>query len=186
MRLSLNILVSAMIFLSLTSFSGCRKKAVTDGENDYTISQRDIDLFIMNKYKIDEITSRFDKLIEKAQRNEKKTLIEEGKNEINGYLLSQGLNPELFMRKSKKILKCYLAFQETHPKKLQRIKSELEKKEVSPELIKQELEFYQNASKRLFESYTRDLTEYEVALIKANIEKISQVMDRAVLPESKE
>jgi hypothetical protein len=170
-----------LIILGLLGFLGgicsCRSKK-TEPETDTAITQQDIYLFIQHKYRIDEITARHDKQLEKVKAAEKKKIFEEGKKEIDSYLESQGMNPALFMRKSRKILKGYLAFRETDPRRLERKRAELLEKDVPPQQVKEEMDFFARATERLFKSYTSELTEREIDLIKKNLDKISTVVDK--------
>jgi hypothetical protein len=170
-----------LILLTLISFLGgicsCRSKR-TEPETDMTITQQDIDLFILHKYRIDEITARYDKQLKKARGSEKKVVFEEGKKEIDSYLEAIGINPSIFMRKSKNILKCYLAFRETGKERAERKRQQLLEQEIPPEQVKEEMEFFAKAAERLFKSYTSELTEKEIGLIKKNLEKISTVVDK--------
>ncbi len=161
----------------LIAYPSCRSRKIAP-ETDLSISQKDIDLFIKHKHKIEEITSIFNKRLTKSKSAERKQIFEEGKKEINNYLESQGLNPEIFMHKSKKILKCYLALKETGEENLKRKKLELEKREIPKEQAKQELEFYKRSAENFFRSYTEGLTEYEIRLIERNLKKISGVVEK--------
>jgi hypothetical protein len=177
MRAALNILILTSIFLLVTLFPSCKSKTVVPEKNQL-IQQEDINLFIMHKHHIDEITSKYDEKLSKSPRQDHKKIMEEGKLEINEYLQSNGLKPELFMQKSKKILKCYLAFRETDKSRIDKKRKELEEQNLSEALIDYELSFYENASKKLFKSYTKDLLEHEINLIKFNMNKIANVVDR--------
>lgn len=178
MKVIIKISIIFMLIVNLFIFSGCKSEKPEESKPDKSITQQDIDLFIKHKYKIDEITAGFDEKLKKSGTRNRKLIFEEGKKEINKYLESKELDPEIFMQKSKKILKCYLAFRETDDERIEKKRKMLEEEKIPQSQIKEELKFYKSALKRLFKSYTEDLSEYEVRLIRSNIEKISKVVDK--------
>ncbi len=149
----------------------CRRK---NNENaDLTLSQNDIDLLVTHKDQIDMITGKYDRELQKSSNQAKAQIIENGKTEINRYLESKGLDPIVFMRKSKKILKSYLAFYETGPEALERKTKLLQSQEMTEKQYEQALEAYKKSNEELFREYTSGLTDYEIELIKMNIQKLS-------------
>lgn len=149
----------------------CRRK---NNENaDLTLSQNDIDLLVTHKDQIDRITGKYDRELQKSSNQAKAQIIENGKTEINRYLESKGLDPVVFMRKSKKILKGYLAFYETGPEALERKTKLLQSQEMTEKQYEQALEAYKKSNEELFREYTSGLNDYEIELIKMNIQKLS-------------
>ena len=104
MQFTAKLLIIFIILINFAVLAGCKSKK-PEQKSDYSITQQDIDLFIKHKYQIDEITAKFDEKLKKTATQDRKIIFEEGKKEINKYLKSNDLNPEIFMRKSKKILK---------------------------------------------------------------------------------
>lgn len=168
------VIIVVVIFLILLVMSSCNGKR-TD-EFDLTLSQNDIDLLIKHKSRIDQITGKFDQELRKAHGQMKTQIIERGKNEINSYLESNDLNPVVFMRKSKKILKGYLAFYETGPESLERKVKMLETKGLTQKEFESTVEAYKKANEELFKEFASDLSDYEVELIKMNMKNLSAMM----------
>lgn len=153
----------------------CCNKGKTD-EFDLTLSQNDIDLLIKHKSRIDQITGKYDQELRKARGQTKTQIIEKGKSEINKYLESNDLNPVVFMRKSKKILKGYFAFYETGPESLERKVKFLESQELTEKQFNKTLEAYKKSNEELFKEYTSGLSDYEIELIKMNVKNLSGMM----------
>jgi Uncharacterized protein conserved in archaea len=162
--------------LSLLVFSCSPKEEVTK-EPDLTINQTDIMLLIEHKKTIDAITSEYDKKISEAQPGASYKLIEEGKSEINKYLESKGLKPEIFMKKSKKILKCYIAFNEISEETMQKRIEILKKNDASEKDIEIKTAAYKKAGEAFYKEMTADLTQKEIELIKSNLKNIAAVTE---------
>ena len=152
----------------------CRRK---NNENaDLTLSQNDIDLLVTHKAQIDRITGKYDRELQKSRGQMKAQIIENGKTEINRYLESKELDPVVFMRKSKKILKGYLAFHETGPEALERKMELLQSQEMTEKQYDEALQAYKRSNEELFMEYTSGLNDYEIELIKMNLQKLSGVI----------
>jgi len=155
----------------------CSKKEEVQSAPDLTITQSDIMLLIEHKKTIDGITAKFDKKIAEAQPDTAYKLIDEGKTEINQYLESKGLNPEIFMKKSKKILKCYLAFGEISEETMQKRIELLKKNDTAPEDIERKINAYKKAGESFFKEMTSGLSEKEINLVKSNLKNIGAVTE---------
>lgn len=180
------VLTISFLFVNIL-FSSCSRK---NNENeDLTLSQNDIDLLVTHKTRIDRITGKYDRELQKAGAQMKNQIIQNGKTEINRYLQSKGLDPIVFMRKSKKILKSYLAFYETGPEALERKIKLLQSQEMTEKQYEQALEVYKKSNETLFKEYTSELTDYEIELIKMNLQKLSGVIKYSTVnqtaPDSK-
>jgi len=164
----------ALFFLSC---SQKEKETAVEKEPDLTITQTDIMLLIEHKKTIDGITAKFDKKMADVPPSAAYKLIEEGKGEINLYLESKGLKPEIFMKKAKKILKCYLAFNEISDETMQK-RIELLKQNDTPEKdIKTKTEAYKKAGEAFFKEMTSGLTEKEIELVRSNLKNIATVTE---------
>jgi len=161
------------VFLTVS----CSKKEDVQSAPDLTITQSDIMLLIEHKKTIDGITAKFDKKIAEAQPDTAYKLIDEGKTEINQYLESKGLNPEIFMKKSKKILKCYLAFGEISEETMQKRIELLKKNDTAPEDIERKIKAYKKAGESFFKEMTSGLSEKEINLVKSNLKNIGAVAE---------
>ena len=144
---------------------------------DLTITQGDIMLLIEHKKTIDGITAEYDKKLSEAEPGAAYKLIEEGKGEINKYLESKGLEPEIFMKKSKKILKCYLAFNEISDETMQKRIDILKQNDTSEQDLKIKIEAYKKAGEAFYQEMTSGLTKQEIDLIKSNLKNIAEVTE---------
>ena len=156
--------------------ASCSKKDES-APADLTITQGDIMLLIEHKKMIDGITSAYDKKISEAEPSAAYKLIEEGKGEINKYLESKGLNPEIFMKKSKKILRCYLAFNEISEETKQKRIEILKKNDTSERDLEIKINAYQKAGEAFFKEMTEGLSGKEIELIKSNLKNIAEVTE---------
>lgn len=163
-----------LIFVLLFSAIGCSKK--TELNQSLTLSQNDILLLVEHKKSIDNITGKYDKKLQKAQKQSQKAIFEEGKREINKYLTDKGIEPIAFMKKSKKILKGYLAFHEISDDALAVRERFLRNKELSEKDLQAQMESYKAANEELFKNLTSELNDYEISLIKSNIKLLSSVI----------
>ena len=159
------------IFLAVS----CSKKE--DAAPDLTITQSDIMLLIEHKKTIDGITAKYDKKISESEPGASYKLIEEGKGEINKYLESKGLKPEVFMKKSKKILKCYLAFNEISEETKQKRIEILKKNDTSDRDLEIKMKAYEKAGEAFFKEMTSGLSEKEIELVKSNLKNIAEVTE---------
>lgn len=173
MKVTINIVFSVLLIFLFILFSGCSKKAQ---QESMTISQLDIDLLIQHKKKIDLITKKYDSILTKTQMKKRPEVIEKGKAEINSYLKSKDLNPILFMRKSKKIIKGYIAFYNTSDDAVKKRKKLLEDQNLTKKELETNIEAFKKEKERLFFEMTTDLSDYEIELIKNNLHKISTVI----------
>ena len=155
----------------------CSKKEETAHAPDLTITQTDIMLLIEHKKTIDGITSEYDKKISESEPGAAYKLIEEGKGKINQYLESKGLEPEIFMKKSKKILKCYLAFNEISEETKQKRIEILKQNDTSEKDIEIKIKAYQKAGEAFFKEMTEGLSEKEIELVKSNLKNIAGVTE---------
>ncbi|HNW15061.1 MAG TPA: hypothetical protein PKM15_00010 [bacterium] len=80
------------------------------------------------------------------------------------------------MRKSKKILKGYLAFLETSEESLQKKTEMLNKEGLKEEEIKQKAALYKKAGENAFKELTSELSDYEIQLIKSNLKNLSAIV----------
>ena len=163
-----------LIFLPIL-FSGCSKDS--SPLESMALTQLDIDLLVQHKKKIDQITKKYDGMLTKTKMQQRPEVIKKGKTEINNYLKSQKLNPGFFMRKSKKILKGYIAFSSTGEKALERRRKILEEQNLSKNEIKTNIKAFKKEREKVFKEMTAGLTDYEVELIRTNIQKISTVVN---------
>ena len=154
----------------------CSKKEES-APADLTITQGDIMLLIEHKKTIDGITAEYDKKLSEAEPGAAYKLIEEGKGEINKYLESKGLKPEIFMKKSKKILKCYLAFNEISDETMQKRIDVLKQNDTSEQDLKIKIEAYKKAGEAFYQEMTSGLTKQEIDLIKSNLKNIAEVTE---------
>lgn len=178
MKKIVSVLTISFLFVNLL-ISSCSRK---NSENaDLTLSQNDIDLLVTHKAQIDRITGKYDRELQKTDAQMKAQIIENGKTEINRYLESKGLDPAVFMRKSKKILKGCLAFYETGQEALERKTKLLQSKEMTEKQYEQALEAYKKSNEELFREYTSGLTDYEIELIKMNLQKLSGVIKHSAV-----
>ncbi len=161
------------IFLAVS----CSKKEESAPVPDLTITQSDIMLLIEHKKMIDSITSEYDKKISEAEPGAAYKLIEEGKGRINQYLESKGLKPEIFMKKSKKILKCYLAFNEISDETMQKRIEILKQNDTSEQDLKIKIEAYKKAGEAFYQEMTAGLSEKEIELVRSNLKNISGVTE---------
>lgn len=166
------ILIVTMIFGTI-SFS-CSKK--DSGKIDVSFSQEDIDLIIKHKKNIDKITGKYDLELQKTKKENQQIVLSEGKDKINKYLESSGLNPVVFMRRSKRILKGYLAFHETSEESLEKKMKLLENENLTENEYKTRKEFYRQANESLFKELTSDLSDYEIQLIKSNLKNLLEIV----------
>lgn len=178
-RFCLGKAVFAVILCSLPLFFfSCSKEEKTvETDPDLTITQTDIMLLIEHKKTIDGITAKFDKKIAEVTPSEGRKLIEEGKNEINQYLESKGLRPEVFMKKSKKILRAYLGFAEISDETMQKRIEILKKNDASEHDIKTKTAAYKKAGETFFKEMTSGLTKKEIDLVKSNLKNIAAVTE---------
>lgn len=160
------------VFLAVS----CSKKEKS-APVDLTITRNDIILLIEHKKTIDNITAEYDKKIAEVPPSGTYKLIEEGKGEINKYLESKGLKPEIFMKKSKKILKCYLAFNEISDETMQKRIEILKQNDTSEQDLKIKIEAYKKAGEAFYQEMTEGLTKQEIDLIKSNLNSISAVTE---------
>jgi len=140
------------------------------------LSQLDIDLLIQHKKKIDRITKKYDSMLTKAQRKKRPDVIKKGKTEINSYLSSKDLKPTLFMRKSKKIIKGYIAFYNISNKVVEKRKKFLEEQNLSKKELETNIEAFKKEKEGTFIEMTKGLSDYEIELIKNNLQKISTII----------
>lgn len=155
----------------------CSKKEEAAPAPDLTITQTDIMLLIEHKKTIDSITSEYDKKISESEPGAAYKLIEEGKGKINQYLESKGLKPEIFMKKSKKILKCYLAFNEISEETKQKRIEILKQNDTSEKDIEIKINAYQKAGEAFFKEMTEGLSEKEIELVRSNLKNIAGVTE---------
>ena len=172
-----------LVFLSFFIFTAACSKQESSAEKvesipDLTITQGDIMLLIEHKKMIDSITSEYDKKIASVEPTAAYKLIEEGKAEINKYLENQGVNPEVFMKKSKKILRAYIAFVEISEETMQKRIELLKKNDTAPQDIETKTKAYKKTGELFFKEMTSELSQKEIDLIKSNLDNIS-----AVVPE---
>ncbi|MBR4489454.1 hypothetical protein IKP13_02365 [bacterium] len=180
MRKSFSSLVKAFFAAALCTFLffSCSEKGGNNAkEPDLTITQTDIMLLIEHKKTIDGITAEYDKKIAEAQPSAAYKLIEEGKGEINKYLESKGLDPEIFMKKSKKILRCYLAFNEISEETEQKRIEILKQNDTSERDLEIKLNAYKKAGEAFFKEMTEGLSEKEIALVRSNLKNIAAVTE---------
>jgi len=154
--------------------NGCKKK--NPEPESLVLSQKDIDLLITHKQTIDKITGKYDVRIAKMKKGQAKEEMEKGKKEINDYLISKGLSPVPFMRKSKKILKGYLAFKESGEDALERKMKQHEHENFTEKEYQAKKEYYKKSQEALFNDLTSELSDYEIQLIRSNLVNISKVV----------
>ena len=176
MKKSLCKVVFALILCVFLATS-CSKKEEQAPALDLTITQSDIMLLIEHKKMIDNITSEYDKKISEAEPSAAYKFIEEGKGRINQYLESKGLKPEVFMKKSKKILKCYLAFNEISEETKQKRIEILKKNDTSDRDLEIKMKAYEKAGEAFFKEMTSGLSEKEIELVKSNLKNIAEVTE---------
>jgi len=161
-------LISACLLIS------CSKKEPE--KIDTSVSQEDVDLLIKHKKNIDRITGKYDAELQKVKKQDQQAVIQKGKDAIDNYLKSNNLSPVVFMRKSKKILKGYLAFQETGEESLKKKIEILRLEGLKEEEIKEKAVLYKKANENLFKEFTSELSDYEIQLVKSNLKNISAVV----------
>lgn len=171
------ILCSLPLFFFSCSRSEEKKVETEEKAPDLTITQTDIMLLIEHKKTIDAITSKYDKQISGAQPSLAYKLIEDGKKEINEYLESKGLQPEIFMKKSKKILKCYLAFNEISDETMLKRIEILKQNDASEQDIKNKTAAYKKAGEAFFKEMTSGLSQKEIDLVRSNFKNIAAVTE---------
>ena len=176
MKKSLCKVVFALILCVFLIVSGSKKEESAPTP-DLTITQSDIMLLIEHKKMIDSITAEYDKKISEAEPSAAYKLIEEGKGRINQYLESKGLKPEVFMKKSKKILKCYLAFNEISEETKQKRIEILKKNDTSDRDLEIKMKAYEKAGEAFFKEMTSDMSEKEIELVKSNLKNIAEVTE---------
>jgi hypothetical protein len=137
----------------------------------------DIDLLVQHKKKIDSITKKYDSLLTKTQMKKRPEVIEKGKSEINSYLKSKDLKPTLFMRKSKKIIKGYIAFYNISDKAVEKRKELLEEQNLSKKELETNIEAFKKEQESTFTEMTSGLSDYEIELVRNNLKKISTVIN---------
>lgn len=170
-----------LVFFSLFIFVSACSKQNSNTEKaetmpDLTITQTDIMLLIEHKKMIDSITDEYDKKIASTEPSAAYKLIEEGKAEISKYLESRSLNPEVFMKKSKKILRAYLAFVEISEETMQKRIELLKRNDTSPQDIETKTKAYKKAGEAFFKEMTSGLSDKEIELVKSNLKNISAVV----------
>ncbi|MBP5406255.1 hypothetical protein J6Z19_03790 [bacterium] len=173
--LSFFVFISFFIFEASCSKQDSSSKA--EQFPDLTITQGDIMLLIEHKRTIDAITEKYDKKMAEVQPSAAQKLIEDGKSEINKYLESKGMNPEIFMKKSKKILRAYLAFAETSNETMQKRIELLKQNDASPNEIEMGMQAYKKAGGTFFREMTQELSPKEMELIKSNLSTIASVAE---------
>lgn len=172
-----NSLFFFVFFSFIAIFTSCSKQeSNAEIMPDLTITQTDIMLLIEHKKMIDSITAEYDKKIASVEPSAAYKMIEEGKTEINKYLESKGLNPEIFMKKSKKILKAYLAFVEISDETMQKRVELLKRNDTSPKDIETKTKAYKKTGESFFKEMTADLSQKEIDLVKSNLKNISAVV----------
>ncbi|MBP5203011.1 hypothetical protein J6253_09770 [bacterium] len=172
------IVIAAVLCTFSLLFSSCsQKENENKKEPDLTITQSDIMLLIEHKKTIDGITAEYDKKIAESKPNSAYKLIEEGKGEINRYLESKGLKPEVFMKKSKKILRCYLAFNEISEETMQKRIEILKKNDTSEKDLKIKIEAYRKTGEAFFKEMTSGLSGKEIELVRSNLKNIAEVTE---------
>ena len=174
MKVPVNTIFLLFLIFFLSVFSGCSKENTS--AEDISLSQLDIDLLIQHKEKIDRITKKYDEILKKTKVQNQQKVIESGKMEIDKYLKSKKLNPKIFMRKSKKILKGYIAFHTTGKKAFEKRKKILEEQNLSKNEIETNLKAFKKEKEKFFKEMTSGLTDYEIELIRTNLQKISTVI----------
>ena len=168
-----------VFFSSFAFITACSKQEHSEKVEsvpDLTVTHADIMLLIEHKKMIDTITAEYDKKISSAEPSAAYKMIEEGKTEINKYLESKNLNPEVFMKKSKKILRAYLAFVEISDETMQKRIELLKRNETAPKDIETKTKAYKKAGEAFFQEMTSGLSPKEIELIKSNLKNISAVM----------
>lgn len=178
-RVEMKVFIKVVFFMFALSiplfFSSCSKNSKSP--ESMVLSQLDIDLLIQHKKNIDRITEKYDKILLKTKKQDQQKLLKEGKAEINSYLNSKDLNPMFFMRKSKKILEGYIAFYKTGEKALKRRKKMLIEQNLSEKEIEMNIAAFKNERERIFKELTSNLSDYEIELIRSNLEKLSSVIN---------
>lgn len=162
------------VFIIIFFFHGCF--STKEEEPDLNLSQNDIDLLIKHKKKIDKITGKYDKELSRNKKEKKADVLEKGKKEIDEYLKSNNLFPKSFMRKSKKILKGYLAFIETGNSALEKRAKEIEAENFTAKEFEEKMNLYKQSNQALFKELTTGLSDYEIQLIESNLKNISAIM----------
>jgi hypothetical protein len=178
-RVEMKVFIKVVFFVFAISipflFSSCSKSG--ESSESMVLSQHDIDLLVQHKKNIDRITEKYDKILSKTKKQDQQKILKKGKAEINSYLKSQDLNPLFFMRKSKKILEGYIAFYKTSEKALKRRKKMLREQNLSEKEIEMNINAFKNERERIFKELTSNLSDYEIELIRSNLEKLSSVIN---------
>lgn len=175
MKVIANTVFSVLLILIFILFSGCSKDKKP--AESMILSQTDIDLLVEHKKQIDRITKKYDRTLSKTKMQDRPEVVKKGKAEINKYLKRHQLHPTFFMRKSKKILKGYIAFYKTDDAAIERRRKILEKQNLSKEELKSNIKAFKKENERTFRELTSDLTDYEIELIRANLSKLSTVVN---------
>ena len=162
--------------LLLSLLVSCSSKEEPAKPVSLTVTGRDVALFLQNKKAIDLITEEYDKKISEAPAELKSALVEQGKQAINNYLTLHGIEPVSYMKKSKKIMKCYIAFANTSELMLEKRADELRRITSSEAEYERQVELLKNASDKLFKDYTADLTEAEIDVIRPYFKQIAAVI----------
>jgi len=173
MKTTTHILFSVLFIFFLTSLSGCLKKK--ESTESMTLSQLDIDKLVQHKKQVDQITKKYDNILKKTTVQKRSEVLAAGKNEIDKYLRSKKLDPVFFMRKSKKILKGYIAFYSSSEAALEKRLMILRKQNLSKKEIEANIAAFKKVNDRTFKEMTSELTDYEVELIRSNFKKLSSV-----------
>jgi len=173
MKVTISIVFSVLMIFLFILFSGCSKN---NEQEDLNLSQLDIDLLVQHKNKIDQITKKYDSMLAKTQMKKRPEVLEKGKAEINNYLKSKNLKPTQFMRKSKKIIKGYIAFYSTSSNAVEKRKKLLEEQNLTKKELDANIEAFKKEKESTFIEMTAGLSDYEIELIKNNLQKISTVI----------
>lgn len=164
-----------VLLLALLSVSCSSKEEAAPAPN-LTVTGRDVALFLQNKKAIDLITEEYDRRIAEAPAEMKNMLVEQGKQAINNYLELHGIEPVSYMKKSKKIMKCYIAFANTSDLMLERRADELRRISSNEAEYERQVEQLKKASDKLFKEYTAGLTDAEIDAIRPYFKQIAAVI----------
>lgn len=175
MKVVIKAVVLILVITILVVFSSCSENKKS--QESMVLSQMDIDLLVQHKKSIDRITKKFDKVLSKTKKINRPKVISTGKTEINNYLKSNNLDPVFFMRKSKKILKGYIAFIKTDKNAVKKREAILKEQNLSEKEIKTNLKAFKRERERSFKELTSGLSDYEIELIRTNLKKISSVVN---------
>lgn len=172
--LHINRIYPVLVLLLSCLFVSCSSKE--NAAPDLTVTGKDVVLFLQNKKAIDLITEEYDKKISEAPAEMKNMLVGQGKQAINNYLQLHGIEPVSYMKKSKKIMKCYIAFANTSELMLERRADELRRSSSNEEEYERQVEQLKKASDKLFKEYTADLTDAEIDAIRPYFKQIAAVI----------